>query len=135
MGACLVGEHVREEAATNHLREYLGNVPDQTYGTGLAGAGVRRNAPQGVIKIVGDLVEVACLQPSLHPCGIDLDSQECRPGQLCRQRLSATHAAEAGGDYGLAGKRILRRAEVLPAARRERFVGPLEHPLGPDVDP
>src|SRR5262249_33695842 len=85
-----------------------------------------------LLDVVGQAVEIAALEPAFDARGIDFDAEECGPVHGRRERLSATHPAEARGDDQPPRERT---AEMPPGARRERFLLPLKNPLRADVDP
>ena len=89
-------------------------------------------AGDGVVEVVGDLVEVARLDAPLDAGGVDVDAQRDAVVHRDRQRLGAAHPAEPGGQRDRPGERA---AEAAAGDLGEALVGALEDPLGADVDP
>ena len=132
VGARLVGDDVDRRAAAHELGQHLGGVAEQADRQRLAPAARGVEAAQRVVEVGRALVEVAGLDPALDALQVDLDAQRAAVVHRHRQRLRAAHAAEPGGHHEPAGERA---AEALARDRRERLVGALQDPLGPDVDP
>lgn len=99
MGAGLVGDHVRAYAAANQFRKDLGGIAQQGDGNGLAFGGVALDPRQGVVQVLGLLVDVATAQAEVDAALLALDVQRTGAGQGRRQRLGAAHAAKAGGKH------------------------------------
>ena len=110
----------------------VGGVADQADGQ-RAPVPLRGQAPgDGVVEVVGHLVEVAVLDAAPQPGGVDVDDQADAAVQRDGQRLGAAHAAAAAGQRERAGERA---AEPLGGDGGERLVGALQDALGADVDP
>ena len=133
MGAGLVGDDVDRDAAAQQLGEDLGAVADDADRPG-APLGLGRAAAFsiGVVEVVGDLVEVAVLDPAVQPGPVDVDDQAGAVVQGDGERLGAAHAAAAAGQGQGAGEGA---AEPLLGDRGEGLVGALDDALGADVDP
>ena len=134
MGGGLVGHDVDRDAAAHELGQHLGGVAEQPdrerprprVARRPAAARARRRGRRRARR--GSPV----CDPALDALQVDLDAQRRAVAHRDRQRLRAAHPAEAGGHDQPAGERA---AEALAGDRRERLVGALEDPLGPDVDP
>ena len=88
----------------------------------------------GVLEIARDDIEVFGLDATLHAVGVDFYREAHTAGHLHRERLSATHTAEASGEDDLAAQ-VAVRSEVGAGGLSKRLVGPLQNPLRTDVDP
>lgn len=132
MGAGLVGDHVRAYAAANQFRKDLGGIAQQGDGDGLAFGGVALDPRQGVVQVLGLLVDVATAQAEVDAALLALDVQRTGAGQGRRQRLGAAHAAKAGGKHPAAFEIAV---VMLAASLDEGFVGALDDALAADVDP
>ncbi len=128
----LVGDDVDLDAAAQQFGEHVGGValdPDrETPSFGPGG----KHPCHGVVEVIGDLVEIAGLQPALDPLGINVDAKRHAVVHGDRQRLGTTHPAESAGQGQRAGQ---RSAEALLGDGGEGLIGPLEDALGADVDP
>ena len=132
MGARLVGDDVCLEPHPLKLGQRVGCVGDEPDAEWAALA-LRRPAPgDRVLEVVGLLVEVAGLDPPSQVAGVDLDAEADATVHRDRQRLRPAHAAQARRQRDRARQ---RPAEAAPGDLREALVGPLDDPLGPDVDP
>ena len=81
---------------------------------------------------MGDLVEVAVLDALGEARGVDVDDEADAFVHRDSERLRATHATAPRGE----GERARESAaELLGRDCREGLVGPLQDPLGADVDP
>ena len=78
------------------------------------------------------LIEIARLQTHFDAARLALNRQHRGTRHGRRQRLRATHAAEAGGEDPFARQTA---AKVLTANFDKRFVGALHDALAADVDP
>ena len=87
---------------------------------------------QSFIQRVGVAIDVAGLQATLHPRGVDLDGEADAVVHRCGERLGSPHAAEATRQHEPAGQRA---CEVPTRHGPERLVGALQNALGTDVDP
>ena len=128
----LVGHHVRHPATGDQLGQHVGAVGDHGHRQRPAVPLGRLDPGDAVVQGVGDLVEVAVLEPALRPPRVHLDAQGGAAVAGDRQRLRAAHAAEAAGEGDRAGQGA---AEVLVGDLGEGRVGALQDPLGADVDP
>ena len=81
---------------------------------------------------MGELVDVAGLEPASGPGLVDLDHQRGAAVHGDGQRLRATHATEARRQRGRPRQ---RSAEVLARRLGERLVCALHDALRGDVDP
>ena len=90
------------------------------------------HAGERVVEVVGDLVEVAVVEPALRPPGVDLDAQRDAAVAGDGERLGAAHAAETAGQRDGAGEGA---AEVLVGDLGEGRERALQDALGADVDP
>src|SRR5690606_8679980 len=98
----------------------------------LAGRGVLLDPRQRVVDIRGLLVDVAGAQAEVDAGLAAFDVQRTGAGQRGRQRLRATHAAQARGEDPAP---LEAAAVVLPAHLDEGLVGALHDALAADVDP
>ena len=132
MGRGLVGDDVDGRAAGEQGREDVGRVAEQADGQGLVLVPGGDRAADGVVDIIGLLVEVAVLDPPGDPglVAVHADGHAAVHGD--GQRLRAAHAAESGGQRDRAGQRA---AEALGRDGGEGLVGALQDALGADVDP
>ena len=129
---CLVGHGIGPHAASNQLGKNLGRVAEQADRNGFAVARRRLDHRQRVVERIGTRVQISGFEALLDTVGLALDSEHRRSGHRCRQRLSAAHAAESGGQDPAAGEVA---TVVLAPHLRERLVGPLHDALTADVDP
>ena len=128
----LVGHDIWRHAAARELRQYVGGVAFERQRSRDASLLPPFDALEGVIQIVGALVDVARGQSPLDPGGIDLDDKR-NPAIHChRQRLSAAHAAETSGDDQAASQ---ASTKVTPRQLRQRLIRSLKNALRADVDP
>src|SRR5471032_2384033 len=132
VGAGLVGDHVRAHATTNQFRQDFSSVTQQRDGNRLAFFGVFFDAGQRVVEVFGLLVDVAAVQTEIDAHLLAFDVQRASASQGRGQRLSAAHAAEAGGQYPTTFQVIV---VVLATGFDEGFVGALNNALAADVDP
>ena len=132
MGGGLVGHHVRAHAALDQLREDFRGVAQQGDGDGLAFGGVLGDARQGVVEVLGLLVDVAAGEAEVDAALLAFDVQRAGAGQGRGQRLGAAHAAETGGEHPLAFQVAV---VMLAAGFDEGFVGALDDALAADIDP
>ena len=132
MGARLVGDDVDRHAAAEQLGEDLGGVADDADRPGAALVLGAQRLLDGVVEAVGDLVEVAVLDPAVQAGRVDVDDEADALVQRDGERLRAAHAAAAAGQGERAGERA---AEALLGDGGEGLVGALDDALGADVDP
>ena len=132
VGRGLVGHHVRDPATGHQLGQHVGTVRDHGHRQRPAVPLGRLDPGDAVVQGVGDLVQVAVLEPALRPPRVHLDAQGGAAVAGHGQRLRAAHAAEATGEGDRARQGA---AEVLVGDLGEGRVGPLQDPLGADVDP
>lgn len=66
MGAGLFSDHVQAYAATHQLRQDCRRVAAQDDGDGFILGGVVLDACQGIVQIIGLLIEVAGFQTESH---------------------------------------------------------------------
>ncbi len=132
VGARLVGDDVDGESPAHELGQHGRAIADEADRSAEA-LGLRRLAPgDGVVEVVGHLVQVPVLDPALQPLGIDVDDQAHALVQGDGERLCTSHPPAAAGHRQGAGQRA---AEALGGHRSEGLVGALQDALGPDVDP
>ena len=115
-----------------HAGSMSAALPTSAIDVRLAG---RRRLPghrQRLLRRVREVVHVADLVAALRPVLVHLDRDADALVHRHRQRLGATHPAEARREHHPPAQ---RPAEVLARELRERLVGALEDPLGADVDP
>ena len=128
----LVGDDVDLDAAAQQLREDDGGVAEDTHrerAALLLGGG---HARDGVVQVVGDLIQVAILDALGQARGVDIHHEAHALVHRHGERLRAAHATAAGGQGEGARERA---AEALGRDRGEGLVGALQDPLGADVDP
>ena len=133
VGSGLIRDEIEVLTARHELGKHISSVPEQRHRERPTVGRSRTNALDGIVERVGLLVDVAGREPPVDRPLIHLNAQNCRPGHRRSERLSATHAAEAGGQNGAA--REVGGAEVHLACGAERLVRPLQDPLRADVDP
>ena len=132
VGAGLVGDDVDRHAAAQQLGEDLGSVADDPDRPGpTLGLGAQ-HLLDGVVEVVGDLIEVAVVDAAVQAGGVDVDHEADALVHGDRERLGATHAAAAAGEGQGAGQGAV---EPLLGHRGEGLVGALDDALGADVDP
>jgi hypothetical protein len=85
-----------------------------------------------VVQVVGDLVQVAVVDPPAQPRLVDVDDQADTVVERDGQRLGAAHATAASGHGERPGQGAV---EPLGRDSGERLIGALQDPLGADVDP
>ena len=132
MRAGLVGDDVGLEAHGQQRGQHVGGVGPQA---DAERAPLRLRLPaarDGVVEVVGDLVEVPGLEAALDPLAVDLDAQRHAAVHRHGERLRAAHAAEAGRQRDRAGERA---AEAAARDLGEALVGALHDALAADVDP
>ena len=129
----LVGDEVEVLAAPRKLGHDVRRVAEEPHRQPPAVVRRRADERDRLVDRLGRLVEIARLQPALDPRRIDLDAEDGPVEQRGRQRLRATHPAEAGRQHRAPAKVLL--SEVLLGRGRERLVRPLEDSLRADVDP
>ena len=128
----LVRDEIGMPAAADELRLDVGGIGDQRDAPCLAGGAPGVDLADRIVQVVGHLVHVAGGVAAVGAGRVDLDGQADALVHGHRQRLGATHAAQAGGQ----GDRALQAAvEVLAGGLGEGLVGALDDALGGDVDP
>ena len=130
--ARLVGDDVGLEALAEQLGQHLGGVRAQPDAQRAPLPLCAQAALDGVVEVVGLLVEVARLEAAADAIAVDLHAQRDALVHRHRERLGAAHAAEAGGERDRAGERA---AEAPAGDLREALVGALHDALAADVDP
>ena len=132
MGGGLVGDDVDRGLLGEHGREHVGGVAEQADGQGAAFVAGGGGPADGVVGVVGLLVQVAELDPPGDPGLVALDADDHAAVHGHGQRLGTAHPAQARGQ----GDRACQRAAVaFGRDRGERLVGALQDALGADVDP
>ena len=132
MGRGLVGDDVDGGAAFEQGREHVGGVAEQADGHRLALVLRRYRPADGVVDVVGLLIEVAELDPPGDPGRVALHADDHAAVHRDGQRLRAAHAAQPAGQRDRARERA---AETFGRDRGEGLVGALQDALGADVDP
>ena len=128
----LVGHRVRAHAAPQHLRQQLRRVAEQADRDRLALARRTCDQLECLVERFDADVEIARLEPLLDAVAAALDREHRGAGHGRRERLRATHAAEARGEDPLAGQVA---AVMLAAHLDEGLVRALHDALAADVDP
>jgi len=91
VGARLVGDDVDGESPAHELGQHGRAIADEADRSAEA-LGLRRLAPgDGVVEVVGHLVQVPVLDPALQPLGIDVDDQAHALVQGDGERLCTSH--------------------------------------------
>src|SRR5947209_8956032 len=130
--ARLVRDDVRPNLALHEFGMDLRTIPDQAdRQRGSARLRVVGHF-QTLVELEDDPIAIPVRHPPSNPGLVDLDVEAHTFVHLDRQRLSASHAAHAAGEDESAFERA---AEMLPRARSERLIRPLDDPLGSDVRP
>src|SRR5690606_32422364 len=131
-GRALVCTDIRSQPSPHQLGEDLSGIakePDResfAFRTGLLHQGHR------FVEILAGVIEISCLQPLLNAAWLALDCQHARPGHGGGQWLCSTHAAESAGQDPFP----LEIAAIMASPNLGKgFVGALNDPLAPDVDP
>ena len=132
VGRGLVGDDVDGSAALEQGGEDVGGVAEQADGQRLSRVPGGDGAADGVVDVMGLLVQVTVLDPPGDPGLVAFDADDHAAVHGHGQRLGAAHAAQAGGQRDRAGQRA---AEALVRDGGERLVGALQDALGADVDP
>ena len=99
------------------LGKHVGGVAEQADGQRPPGVAGGDGAADGVVDVVGLLVQVAVLDPAGDPGLVALDADGHAAVHGHGQRLGAAHAAQAGGQRDRAGQGA---AEALGRDRRRR---------------
>ena len=132
VGGGLIGQRVRHQTGRHQVLQQIDGVGLDGDRDRLAAVAGRQRPLDGGRDVRRHGVEIAGGEPALDARAVDLGDQADPLVHGHGERLRAAHAAEAGGDGEPAGERA---AEVLAGALGEGLVGPLEDPLGADVDP
>src|SRR6266571_9046095 len=132
VSARLVCYNVWPNLALHQFGMDLGTIPDQADRQGGSARLRLEGHLQGLIELEDDPIAISVRHTPPNPGFLDFDVEAHAFVHLDRERLRASHAAHAARQDESA---FQRAAEVLPRARRERLVGPLDDPLGPDVRP
>ena len=128
----LVGDDVDLDAASQQLGEDDSRIAEHADREGAPLLLGGHHARDGIVKVVGDLIEVAVLHALGQTRGVDIDDEAHALVHRHGQRLRPAHATAPGRESESAGERA---AELLGGDGREGLVGPLQDPLGADVDP
>ena len=132
VGGGLVGDDVEPLPDGRPGRLDLGGVADQRDADRLAVRGRGPRPGERLVRVAGQPVDVADVEPPPGARLVDLDDDGHAVVHGHRQRLGAAHPAQPRGQgHGPAEG----AAEVLAGRLGERLVGALEDALGPDVDP
>ncbi len=132
VGRRLVGGNVDGHVPADELGDDLGPVAHQPDGqragleTGLFGQGQR------LVEVMSNGVEVARLQPALDPARVDVAAEDHASVHSYGQRLGTTHTACAAGHRQRPDQAPV---EAFVGYGRKRLVGPLQDPLGADINP
>jgi len=127
-----VGQHVRDEVAFEQAFEQRSRVGFRRHTVGLAGLTSLPDGVDGRVHVVDAALAVALVDAAVDALATDLGDETGRAVHRRRERLIATHPAEAGGHERPPGERAV---VVLAGTLRERLVGSLQHPLCADVRP
>ena len=128
----LVGDDVDLDTAPQQLRQHLGGVADDGDGQGAPFLLRSGDARDGVVEVVGDLVQVAGLDPAVCAVRVAFDDQADAVVHGDGERLRPAHPAAPGGQRQGAGEGT---AEPFGGHRGERLVRALQDALRADVDP
>ena len=128
----LVGDDVDLDSAAQQLGEDDRGIAEYADRQGTAFLLRSRDARDRIVEVMRDLVEVAVLDALGQTRGVDIDDEADALVHRHREWLRAAHAAAARGEGEGAGERA---AKLLGSDRGEGLVGPLQNPLGADVDP
>ena len=104
MGGRLVGENVGYHAAIGELGNDIGAISYQSDRNIFFFANSIFQNAQCLVEGCDHEVAIACLKALLNAFGIDINSEECRAGHGCRERLGAAHASHAAANDQLAGE-------------------------------
>jgi hypothetical protein len=132
MRRCLVGHHVRADAAADQLGEDVGGIAEQADGQRRLFAAAVLDHGERLVEIAGLRIEIARAQPHLDAARLALHGEAGGARHGRGERLRAAHAAEAGGEDPSAGEVT---AIVAPADLDEGLVSALNDALRPDIDP
>ena len=133
VGRGLVGDDVDRGVAGQQGREDIRGVAEQADGQRLALVPGGDRAADGIVEVVGLLIEVAVLDPPGDPGLVAVHADGPAAEHRRGQRLRPAHATEAGRQNR--ASRQVGRAEMALPGRCERLVGALQDALGADVDP
>ena len=97
VGAGLVGDDIRTDAAAHQFGHDIGGVAEQADGHCVTRRAGFLDGRQSVVEIIDAAVEIAALQAPVDAARPALDGQHGRPGHRRRQGLGTAHAAETGG--------------------------------------
>src|SRR5687767_1746930 len=128
----LIGEHVGYHTSTHELWQHVRRVAFQTYRSRHLVAAPRRERLQRIVEARRRRVEIARLETTCDPIGINFNHQCRRAVHRRRERLRATHAAETRGDDRPSTQRA---AEMAMRSGGESLVSALQNALCADVDP
>src|SRR5205814_1820232 len=116
------GEYVGGVAAFHELRQDLRCVPDEADGQSSSGRHRFAEPFHRLAYAVRLAIAVAGLETLIDARFVDLDAQEGRVMQRCRQRLRPAHATQPGCEHRASRERA---PEVLARDRTERLEGAL----------
>ena len=132
VGAGLVGQKIRNDAALGKFWDQIGAVADQSDGGCFAFAdGIFENA-QSFVEAGDHDVAVAALHAALDALRIDINAEKRRAVHRCGERLRPAHAAHAAG-YDEFASQVA--AKMFSSCCRKRFVSALQNSLRADVNP
>ena len=132
MGAGLVGNDIRRDAAADQFRQHIGAIANQSHREWRLAWRASSSSPSASSRSCASTSQYLRLYALLDARGIDIDSQEASAIHGGRERLSAAHAAHAAGDDQSAQQ---RSAEMRASGSGEGFVSALHDSLARDVDP
>ena len=128
----LVGQDVGHDPSADQLGQHLGDVPHQSHGERLPASSRILHESERFVEIVRDPIAVPGLHSTDDARLVHIHAEERRTVHRRREWLGSSHSAEpAGHDEAT----FESSAEVLSRALGKGLIGPLQNPLGPDVDP
>ena len=128
----LVRDDVRNDPAARDFRVDLRAVADEPDAAGDPVLLQVLHKIEGLVEVPDQQVAVSALDPLHDPAVVHLDVDADRLVHLRGEGLRASHAPHPAGEHEAAAK---TPAKMLASTLRERLVGTLHDPLGPDVRP
>ena len=95
----LVGDRIGLDPALDQLGQDFRRVAEQGNRLGFTGCRVSGDARQGIIQIIGLLIDIARAQAEIDAALLAFDIERTGTGETRRQRLCAAHAAQACSEY------------------------------------
>jgi len=128
----LVCDDVWAHTAADQFGKHVGRVAEQADGLCFAGLCPALDHVKRFVDTVGAFIDVSGAEAEIDPVRVAFDCEATGAGHGRGERLRSAHSAKAAGEDPFA----LQVAVVMLAAGfDEGFIGALDDPLGPDIDP